>query len=137
MLHETIANRLDDLFSGRLYVDFAEASKILDIDQKTLRRHARAGTLSFVEIGHGTERKRRRFTCEDLAGFVAARHRRRRRGRTKAFSSSSPGENAKPRNGRFAASRSVIKRSDDESDRQRAGANRTGSNICNPIGSRR
>jgi excisionase family DNA binding protein len=54
----------------------AAAAKVLGICEKTLREHVDAGEITYVLVGRGTKRKRRRFAEEDLAAF-AERQRRR------------------------------------------------------------
>ena len=62
--------------AGRLTINFAGAAQILGMDEKTLRRHAKSGSITYLDLGHGTERRRRRFTGEDLTTFLGGRRRR-------------------------------------------------------------
>jgi hypothetical protein len=59
-----------DLFDGK------EAARRLDITTDQLSALVRDGEISYVNIGRGKKRPRRRYTEEDLAEF---RERRRRR----------------------------------------------------------
>lgn len=43
---------------------------------RTLRAHVKAGAISYVSVGHGTQRVRRLFTPDDLEVFC--NHQRRR-----------------------------------------------------------
>jgi hypothetical protein len=76
VFNENNVTDIRQAFAGRLTVDFATAARILEMDAKTLRRHAKSGTITYVDLGHGGERRRRRFTYEDLVAFVASRRRR-------------------------------------------------------------
>lgn len=52
------------------------AARALGISEKTLHAHVKAGDITYVLVGQGATRKRRRFAEEDLAAF-AERQRRR------------------------------------------------------------
>ena len=73
---ETEFEEIREAFGDRLFVDLDTAARILKIDAKTLRRHTKNGSVTYVSLGHGTTRIRRRFTCSDLIAFVAGRRRR-------------------------------------------------------------
>lgn len=61
--------RLDDLLTP------AAAARNLGICVKTLRRHVKAGEISYILVGRGLQRQRRMFDPADLKAF---RERRRR-----------------------------------------------------------
>ncbi|MBS0248905.1 MAG: hypothetical protein JSR61_20000 [Proteobacteria bacterium] len=63
-------------FAGRLTVGLGEAARILEVGEKILRRHAILGSISFTDLGHGSERRRRRFSAEDLVVFLRSRRTR-------------------------------------------------------------
>lgn len=60
-------------FAGRALVGLRDAAKILNMNEKTLRRHIAEGNVSFVKTGTGEERMRREFAPEDLLNFYASR----------------------------------------------------------------
>ena len=68
--------RIAAAFSGRLTVGLAEAARILDVSEKILRRHAAQGSIAFVDLGHGRQRRRRRFTLGDVVAFLQTRRQR-------------------------------------------------------------
>jgi hypothetical protein len=60
---------LRDGFGGRPTVAFKEASRLMRMDEKTLRKHVREGRIQFRDVGLGQYRVRREFTLEDIVGF--------------------------------------------------------------------
>ncbi len=73
---EQVLEDIRSCFAGQLTVDFPNAARILGIDEKTLRRHTKMGTVGYLNMGHGAQRLRRRFTAADLAAFMVGRRRR-------------------------------------------------------------
>jgi hypothetical protein len=70
-----LAKELLQGFAGRGSVGSVEAAKLLKMHEKTLRRHLVSGNLTFIDVGTGHERPRRRFTLSDLLAFYAGRRR--------------------------------------------------------------
>lgn len=60
---------LRDGFGGRPTVALKEASRLMRMDEKTLRKHVREGRIQFRDVGLGQHRVRREFTLEDIVGF--------------------------------------------------------------------
>jgi len=53
-----------------------EAAERLGVCTRTLRGHIEDGDISYVELGHGTKRKRRKFSPADLDAFIANQRRK-------------------------------------------------------------
>jgi hypothetical protein len=68
-----IRERLERGFAGRATVRIAEAAGLLNMTEKTLRRHVAGGSVTFRATGTGSVRMRREFALSDLLGFYAAR----------------------------------------------------------------
>lgn len=66
-----IRARLGAAFGDRPTVDFATAARLLNMTEKTLRRHVADGNIAFRAIGTGSIRMRREFTTSDLTDFYA------------------------------------------------------------------
>ena len=66
---EELAAALRGGFAGRPAVPIGVLSKLLNLDEKTLLRHARAGRLPFRAAGTGRRRIMRRFTIGDAIQF--------------------------------------------------------------------
>jgi hypothetical protein len=75
-IDENLLRELAEGFAGRGSVGPEEAAKLLKMTEKTLRRHLASGDLTFVDVGTGLERPRRRFTLTDLVHFYVGRRRR-------------------------------------------------------------
>jgi hypothetical protein len=71
-----IRERLERGFAGRATVRIAEAAGLLNMTEKTLRRHVADGSVTFRATGTGSIRMRREFSVSDLLGFYAARRTR-------------------------------------------------------------
>ncbi len=67
-----IPGALATLFSDRLTVSGPELCKLLPMDPETLRRHCKAGNISYVQLGFGD---RRAFTLEAVLKFLGERSR--------------------------------------------------------------
>jgi hypothetical protein len=59
-------------FGNRMTLRFADAAKLLNLDQKTLRRLTEQGKVPCRITGTGRRRLRREFTLSDLESFFAA-----------------------------------------------------------------
>ncbi|UFW72880.1 helix-turn-helix domain-containing protein [Bradyrhizobium sp. WU425] len=59
--------------AGRATVRIAEAAKLLNMTEKTLRRHVADGAIAFRATGTGSVRVRREFALSDLVGFYDGR----------------------------------------------------------------
>lgn len=68
-----IRERLESAFGGRATVRFAEAASLLDMTEKTLRKHVADGNVSYRATGTGSVRMRREFAVSDLVGFYTGR----------------------------------------------------------------
>ncbi len=64
-----LASVLRQGFGGRADLGMEDLTKLLNLDQKTLLRHVRAGKLPFRSVGTGRKRIRRRFTMGDVMAF--------------------------------------------------------------------
>jgi excisionase family DNA binding protein len=75
-IDEHLLRTLQEGFAGRPTVQFAEAAKLLNLNEKTLRRHVRRGSIAFRQTGLGKVRVRREFALRDLVQFYARALRR-------------------------------------------------------------
>lgn len=58
-------------FENRPTVNFGTAAKLLNLDEKTLRRLVNGGKVRYRIVGNGHARLRREFTLSDLESFYA------------------------------------------------------------------
>lgn len=58
-------------FENRATLKFAEAAKLLNIDEKTLRKLVKQGRVPCRSTGTGRQRVRREFTLTDIESFYA------------------------------------------------------------------
>lgn len=64
---------LEARLAGRATVRIAEAARLLNMTEKTLRRHVADGAIAFRATGTGRVRVRREFALSDLVGFYDGR----------------------------------------------------------------
>src|SRR5262249_32617026 len=62
-------------FEGRPYLPAPQVARLLEMDDQTLRRHVRAGDITWRQKGLGAKRPRRVFTLSDIADFFKKIHR--------------------------------------------------------------
>lgn len=82
-LRSTVLRQLDltHLRRGRIMaselaplLDYKDASRILKITPRSIRKLIRAGKLGYIQVGPGSVR----FTAQDLQDFIVAQHREAR-----------------------------------------------------------
>jgi predicted site-specific integrase-resolvase len=57
-------------FSTRVTLPLRETARLLSMNESTLREHALAGNIRFVQIGLGTKSIRRAFRLSDVLEFL-------------------------------------------------------------------
>jgi hypothetical protein len=71
-----IPKALEHAFANRVSLPLKETARLLGMDQKTLRWHAKAGNIRFVTKGLGTAKLHREFTLADVLEFLERMRRR-------------------------------------------------------------
>src|SRR5579864_2892542 len=71
-----IPDLLTRAFANRVTLPLRDTAHLLGIDQKTLRRHAKAGHIRFVVVGLGMTKLRREFALSDIIEFLERMRRR-------------------------------------------------------------
>ncbi|MET4636589.1 hypothetical protein [Kaistia defluvii] len=57
-------------FSTRVTLPLRDTARLLNMDESTLREHALAGNIRFVQMGLGTKSIRRAFRLSDVLEFL-------------------------------------------------------------------
>jgi hypothetical protein len=75
-VEEHLLRAVKERFEGRLTLNFKESAELLKLNEKTLRKHVRRGSIRFRQTGLGRSRVRREFALEDIVDFYIGASRR-------------------------------------------------------------